>query len=172
MLCPKCTRTIPDDAAICCYCGKRLSKPKKKTKMRGNGQGTAFKSPNGKSWTALVVVYNPSRKTKKKSGFPSSSAALAYCPIMRAELLNAEPKMEPKTLKQVYDEWEPWYEPRVKSVAGYRAAFNHFSPLHERLIDTISAGDLQKCMDDCKQGKRTHQMMKVTAGLQIGRAHV
>lgn len=171
MNCPKCSRDIPDDAALCCYCGKRLALPEaRRNKQRGNGQGTAFKSPNGKTWTALVTVYNPRRKTKKKDGFPSKTAALAYCPIMRAELLNNTPKIEPKTLKQIYDEWEPWYESRVKSMSGYKAAFAYFKSLHERLIETISAGDLQKCMDDCDQGKRTHQMMKVLANQLWGYA--
>ena len=170
MICPKCTKEIPDDAVLCCYCGKKIVKPSKRTKQRGNGQGIAYLSPNGKSWTAHVTVYNPKRKQQKKSGFPSKTAALAYCPILRAELLNVEQKVEPKTLQQIYDEWEPWYEPRVKSMSGYKAAYAHFKDLHERLIDTISAGDLQECMDNCKAGKRTHQMMKVTAGLIWGYA--
>lgn len=170
MNCPKCSRDIPDDATLCCYCGKRLEAPARTPKSRGNGQGSAFRSKNGKSWTALSVVYNPARKTKKKSGFPSKTAALAYCSIMRAELLNSEPEQEPKTLSQVYEEWEPWYEHRVKSMSGYKAAYSHFSPLGDRLISTISAGDLQQCMDDCENGKRTHQMMKVLANLLWGYA--
>ena len=47
----------------------------------------------------------------------------------------------------------------------YRAAFAHFKPLHDAMIREISAGDLQKCMDDCQRGHRTHQNMKCTAGL-------
>lgn len=170
MICLKCQKSFQDDALFCPYCGKKQVVSPRKHKSRGNGQGTAVKSPNGRTWTALVAVYNPRRKTKKKSGFPSRTAALSYCPILRAELLNTEPAFDPKTLKQVYDEWEPWYEPRVKSMAGYSAAFAHFKPLHERIISSISAGDLQDCMDKCKAGKRTHQMMKVTAGLIWGYA--
>jgi integrase/DNA-directed RNA polymerase subunit RPC12/RpoP len=167
MNCVKCGKSFQDDAVFCPYCGKKCAilPRKKKIKQRGNGQGTAYLSPNGKSWTAHAVVYNPKRQQKKKSGFPSKTAALSYCPIMRAELLNTEPKADPKTLKQIYDEWETWYEPRVKSMSGYSAAFAHFKPLHERIISTISTGELQTCMDDCDKGKRTHQMMKVTAGL-------
>lgn len=172
MNCEKCGKSFQDDAVFCPYCGKKTAifPRKPKTKQRGNGQGTAFKSPNGKTWTALVAVYNPRRKTMKKSGFPSKSAALSYCPIMRNELLSGAPPVEPKTLQQIYDEWETWYTPRVKSMAGYKAAYAHFRPLHDRLMDSISVGDLQGCMDACKAGKRTHQMMKVTAGLLWGYA--
>ena len=168
MICTKCTREIPDDALLCCYCGKRFDKSLKKAKTRGNGQGTAYLAPNKKSWIAHVTVYNPKKEQRKKGGFPSKNAALAYCTILRAEMTNEAPKIEPKTLKQIYEEWEPWYEPRVKSMSGYKAAYSHFKPLHERLIETITAGDLQACMDDCEAGKRTHQMMKVVAGLLWG----
>jgi len=172
MNCAKCGKSFQDDALFCPYCGKKtVNFPKKiHTKQRGNGQGSAFLSPNKKSWTAFVTVYNPRKKQKKKSGFPSRAAALAYCPIMRSELLNGAPKTEPKTLQQIYDEWEPWYEPRVKSMSGYKAAYSHFQPLHDRLIETITAGELQACMDDCEAGKRTHQVMKVVAGLLWGYA--
>ena len=50
-------------------------------------------------------------------------------------------------------------------MSGYKAAYSHFQPLHDRLIETITAGELQACMDDCEAGKRTHQVMKVVAGL-------
>ena len=69
------------------------------------------------------------------------------------------------TLKQVYDLWEPWYEPRVASIAGYRSAFKHYAKLNDVPIRDITPGDLQDCMDACKAGKRTHQQMKVVAGL-------
>ena len=172
MNCEKCGRIFQDDAVFCPYCGKKVAiLPRKpRSKQRGNGQGTAFKAPNGKSWTALVAVYNPTRKTKRKSGFPSKAAALSYCSVMRNELLSGAPSIDPKTLQQIYDEWEPWYSPRVKSMSGYKAAYAHFHPLHDRLMDSITVGDLQGCMDACKAGKRTHQMMKVVAGLLWGYA--
>ena len=171
MICTKCQKSIQDDALFCPYCGKKQVKlPGKKAKRRGNGQGVAYLAPNGKSWIAHVTVYNPKREQRKKSGFPSRTAALAYCPIMRAEMLNQEQKIDPKTLQQIYEEWEPWYKSRVQSMSGYKAAFAYFKPLHDRLIETITAGELQSCMDNCPKGKRTHQMMKVTAGLLWGYA--
>jgi len=172
MNCIKCGKSVQDDAIFCPYCGRKQgdSPSKHKAKQRGNGQGTAYLAPNKKSYIAHVVVYNPNRQQRKKSGFPSKSAALSYCAIMRSELLNNVQTIEPKTLQQIYTEWEPWYTPRVKSMSGYKAAYAHFHPLHDRLMDSITTGDLQACMDACKAGKRTHQMMKVLAGLLWGYA--
>ena len=141
-----------------------------KTKSRGNGQGTAYR--RGRTWEACVVIgwkipsdpeKPPYPKKHRKGGFPTKSAALAYCMTFDPEN-RSRPKM---TLEQVYDEWSEKYTPRVSetTMAGYSAAYKHFAKLHPLLIDTITASDLQDCMDACKKGKRTHQMMKVTAGL-------
>ena len=169
MICTKCKREVPDDSTLCCYCGKRFVR-QKRSKQRGNGQGTACLAPNGKSWISISTVFNPERKTKRKSGFPSKTAALAYCSVLRSELLNGSEAIESKTLQQIYNEWEPWYENRVASMSGYKAAYSHFKPLHDRFIETITAGELQSCMDNCEAGKRTRQVMKVVAGLLWGYA--
>ena len=173
--CPKCSGMNPEGSRFCFLCGKKLVKTERirKVKSRGNGQGTAYK--RGNVWEACVVVGwkdNPKEgkppipDKKTKCGFRTKAEALAYCPTLKA-LASADPPVEiPKyTLQQVYDQWEPWYENRVKSMSGYKAAFAHFAPLHDRKIEEITPGDLQQCMDDCKNGKRTHQMMKVVAGL-------
>lgn len=51
MECKKCARTIPEDAALCCYCGARIQpkKPGRGGKKRANGMGTARK--RGSTWT-------------------------------------------------------------------------------------------------------------------------
>ena len=150
---------------------------KRRQKSRGNGTGCAYYSRKYRYWVAQVVVGyrplppfdpdNPDNQRqrvpikKTKGGFKTRDDALTYCRTLKNE---NEPKKK-YTLQEVYNLWEPWYTPRVASMAGYKAAFNHFKPLHGEIIDQITPGDLQACMDDCKAGKRTHQMMKVTAGL-------
>ena len=140
-----------------------------KAKARGNGTGTAIK--RGDSWTSIVVIgYKPSpdgshmiavRKTK--GGFKTKREALLYCPT----LLRQESAPHRMTLNDVYKAWEPWYADRIikSTMDGYKAAYGHFKPLHNTYIDMITAADLQQCMDDCEQGKRTHQNMKTTIGL-------
>lgn len=141
-----------------------------KAKARGNGQGTAYK--RGKFWEAQVVIgyrenpvegKQPIPIKRRKGGFKSKAAAIAACADLRRNI--RERKSKP--LLKVYEDWETSYAPRVSesTMKGYHSAFQHFSPLHPYMIDTITATDLQGCMDSCTNGKRTHQLMKVVAGL-------
>jgi len=173
MICPKCKSDNPDSSIFCNQCGKKLTVTKKqRTKSRGNGTGSAYYSKKYRYWIAQVVLdYRIPEDTSKclipvkktKGGFKRKEDALAYCNALK----NEKPQKPELTLKQVYELWEPWYSPRVdKDTFGcYRAAYAYFSKLHDCNIRNITAGDLQKCLDDCPRGHRTHQNMKCTAGL-------
>ena len=178
MICPKCRSESPPAAIYCSQCGRKLQTVKKsKIKTRGNGTGCAYWDHVHRYWVAQVIVgYRPlppfdpeSQENKKqkvpikktKGGFKRREDALAYCVTLRGQ----KDQMKIYTLKEVYDLWEPWYEPRIASIAGYRAAFKHFAKLNDKPIRDITPGELQECMDACKAGKRTHQQMKVVAGL-------
>lgn len=179
MICPKCKATPPEDALFCPYCGKKLTTTKKRrSKSRGNGTGCAYYDHKHKYWVAQVVdgyrelppfdPDSPQLKKQKipvkrtKGGFKTRNEALVYAAGMK----NQE-QQSTLTLQQIYDAWEPWYSPRVdpSTMAGYRAAYAYYAKLHGMKIAEITAGDLQQCMDDCPKGKRTHQNMKVVAGL-------
>lgn len=180
MNCPKCKAENPDGAIFCNQCGKKLTTTKKRrTKSRGNGTGCAYYDAVHRYWVAQIVdgyrelppfdPENPENKKqrvpikKTKSGFKRREDALAYCKEMKEQ----KPELPNKTLQEIYDLWKPWYSPRVDSdtFGCYRAAFAYFKDLHGHTVREITAGELQKCMDDCPRGHRTHQNMKVTAGL-------
>lgn len=175
MICTKCKQEVVQGAIFCPWCGKKQTTTKKtRSKSRGNGTGCAYYSAKYRYWIAQVVdgYREPEDKTKPmipikktKGGFKRREDALAYCAMVKAE--KNKTAVINMTLKEVYDAWNPWYSPRVDpdTFGCYRAAFAHFKPLHDVNIRNISAGDLQKCMDDCPRGHRTHQNMKCTAGL-------
>lgn len=158
-----------------------MIKNKRRTKSRGNGTGCAYYSAKYRYWVAQVITGyrdlppfdpdNPENKKqrvpikKTKGGFKRREDALAYCHQLKTEM--GQKQEITKTLKEIYDLWEPWYSPRVDrdTFGCYRAAFAWFSDLHGVNIRDISAGDLQDSMDKCPRGHRTHQNMKVTAGL-------
>ena len=139
-----------------------------KGRTRPNGAGTAFK--RGKTWTARVVVgwklaedghSIPDYKTK--GGFSTKREALAYC-----ETLKSAPKTAPKlSMQEIYDAWLPTHEGRVgaSTMNCYKAAWKYFKPLHHLPFADIDLDDLQECVDDCPQGKRTKENMKALAGL-------
>lgn len=181
MICSKCKAELVPGAIFCHQCGKKLvsEQKKRRAKSRGNGTGCAYYDQDHRYWVAQVVtgyrdlppfdLSNPENKKsripikKTKAGFKRREDALAYC----KELKNQKPALPNKTLKEIYDLWEPWYSPRVDpdTFGCYRAAFAYFKTLNDSTIREITAGELQKCLDDCPRGHRTHQNMKVTAGL-------
>ena len=175
MNCPKCHKAAPPDAVFCPWCGRKLIPSPKKPKRSPNGSGSAYK--RGAGWVAQAVVgyrelpddlMDPANARQRvpikrtKGGFSTKAEALAYVPTLKG--LKDESTL---TLQQVYDDWEPWYSNRVdaSTMAGYRAAYAYYRKLHKTKITEITAEDLQQCMDDCPKGKRTHQNMKVVAGL-------
>lgn len=149
---------------------------KRKPKTRGNGQGTAYK--RGRTWEAQVVVgWKKSKKDptgplvpekRRKGGFASKKEAIQYLEKLRHEGLTRRRR----TLEQVYDDWSALYESRVGSstMVNYLSAYNHFRKLHGLFMDEITPDDLQRCMDECPAGHRTHQNMKCVAGLLWGYA--
>ena len=143
----------------------------RKPKSRGNGQGSVFKPKGSTCWTAQVIIgwkmnrsgtgLVPIKRTK--GGFKHKNDAVFYC----ATLYSASARPSRVTLQQLFDDWDPFYSPRVgkSTMVNYRAAFKHFAPLHDIFLDLITAADLQQCMDDCPAGKRTHENMTCVAGL-------
>lgn len=177
MICVKCSADIPDGSLFCNLCGKKqtVAEKKRSVKVRGNGMGTAYR--RGNSWTACVTVGwilpdNPSKPKvpvrKTKGGFKTKKDAINYCPL----LLTSTDKLTRMTLQETWKAWSEMYEGRVipSTMGCYKAAYNYFAPFHGTFMDLISADDLQKCMDDCKAGHRTHQNMKCIAGLLWGYA--
>lgn len=147
---------------------------KPRTKSRGNGQGTAYQRPGQKTWTVEVVVgwklpqgdpSKPKRPVRKtKGGFKTKKEALDYV----EKLQFADPKKRIRmTLEETWLAWKRHYASRVgdSTMDNYYYAYKHFSALHGVYMDMISADNLQKCMDDCKSGKRTHENMRCVANL-------
>lgn len=179
MNCRKCAKEIPEASVFCAWCGAKqaLKERRRKPKTRANGEGTAFYS--GRSWHAQVTIgktvemregvprYKLIRATK--GGFAKKTEALAYCKTLKQEAQAAGRRSNrlQMTMRQIYDAWTPTHETTVsRSTMGcYRAAWNHFAPLHDLPFNEIELDDLQECVDECGRGKRTKEDMKALAGL-------
>lgn len=144
---------------------------RQRPRTRGNGTGTAIR--RGKTWTAVVIVdwkesedgthLVPVRRTR--GGFSCRRDALNYCPQLYTEAEQA--RSARVSLRALYEAWASSYASRVSSstMDSYKYAYAHFKPLHREYVDSITAADLQRCMDACTAGKRTHENMKCVAGL-------
>ena len=122
-----------------------------KAKSRGNGQGTAYK--RGRTWEACVTIrmVTPDDPTKKpypmkrrKGGFPTKAAAIAYCPVLLAG--GVEKKTQAPRLSeywQTYQDGEFAKLSRSKQSA-YRTAWKKLKPLHDVRVDCITVDLLRK----------------------------
>ena len=165
MKCRKCRAEVPEDARFCPRCGVQLHVTQA-TKTRGNGTGSVYK--RGKTWVAAVTVgyYTDEagkirRTVRRKMGFPTKREAIDYLPT----LTKAPVKQHPRTFQQVYDLWLPTHQASRSTINCYKAAMTHFRPVWSQPIQDITIDDLQECLDDCPNGKRTRQNMKALAGL-------
>lgn len=144
---------------------------KRKPKVRGNGQGTAYKRKGYDTWEARVVVGwkiggDPPHKIpvyKTKGGFRTKKEAVLYLSeLQKVKII----EHTPESLIANKEKWEKQYGKRIeeKTMKDYNSAFKHLSALYYKKIDTITATDLQECLDNCKAGKRTKNIVKVVAG--------
>lgn len=135
---------------------------------RPNGTGYIYK--RGSTWTARVVDHYEHREGKlcpvykTKGGFKTKRDAINYIPTLYA---TARIEHKPQTFAEDFARWRDMYEGRIseKTMEGYKGAFKHLAPVHHITVDKISAVNLQECLDNCKAGKRTRELMKVTANM-------
>ena len=66
------------------------------------------------------------------------------------------------SFKALYDRWYPFYEQRCdkSTMNGHRAALSYFRDLWNAPFSSLSADDLQDCIDACPKGRRTQENMK------------
>lgn len=170
MDCLKCGKEIPDGSVFCNWCGKKQTVTERKPRKRGNGQGSVYKTPNGKYKAIVTLGYylddkgTPRRKTHSAT-FEKMKDAVAALPRLQNEPI-AEPKKKQQiTFKELYDKWLPTHRASKPTIACYKAAMKHFYPVWYYPMSEIDVDDLQECIDSCGKGKRTQQNMRTTCGL-------
>lgn len=145
MICPKCSKSIPDDAALCCYCG-RVFQRKKPTRKRGNGHGYVFK--RGQTWSVRVTVgweerpngCPPLQKYRTKGGFRTQAEAMAAVPV----LLEGTVKDKAPALAHYWEVYASDLEKLSDSKrTAYRIAWKRLAPIAHRRVDSLTVSDLR-----------------------------
>ena len=105
MDCKKCKKEIPDGSL---FCGAPQAAKTKRTKTRGNGQGSAYK--RGKTWVAQYQHYNGTTRTiRRKGGFRTKSDALDYLNV----LSGVTDRQKRVTLADLHKIWEEKQAPKL-----------------------------------------------------------
>lgn len=155
MNCPRCNREIPDDAVLCCYCGRVIvRKTPSKIHQRPNGTGCAFQRKGQKTWTAQYTVPTGwyldengkrHRKYKTKGGFKTKADALNYIETLRKE-------NDRKPCPPLSEYWKQYSEGDLlklgpDKIMAYKIAWRRMEKLSARRVDTISLNEMQDCVD-------------------------
>lgn len=152
MKCKKCDRKIADDSIFCSFCGKKqiVELPGRKTKSRGNGQGSVYQLPN-KKWRAAVTLGYTEEKVriyKTKSDFKTKKEGLEYLQKLRDE------SKKPKDIKfsKLYDEWKKKHYSNIgkSKIAAYKIAYKKCKDLYYKNIADIRTPDIQEVIDSVK----------------------
>lgn len=170
MICPRCKKDIPDDAMLCCYCGRNIvRKAPAKAHQRGNGTGTAIK--RGKYWTAVVTVKmfkdengKDHQIRRKKGGFKTKGEALEYCPILR----NGAPAGE-RRVPSLEEYWIMYRDGEWKKLSkskrtAYKIAWNKMDSIMYRPISLLTVADLRRVVDAKTHTYYPAHDMKVVLG--------
>lgn len=186
MDCVKCKKPLPENAVFCPSCGRKQTREKKK-RTRANGQGSVYRLPNGKYRAEKVIGWKlipppegapegtPPKKQKitvTDSTFLTKSAALDALPTLTAKKenprsgINASKNIGDQiTLKALYDKWLPTHTAGKSTLNCYKAGFKLFAPLWYTPMSDIEIDDLQECLDDATQGKKTKCNARTALGL-------
>jgi len=141
MICRKCSRTVPD-GLYCAVCGAKQDMSRR-TKKRGNGQGTAIK--RGKTWTGIRPGYRfidddgSHRIRPTKGGFKTKKEALEWA-SSSVEVMSGSPKL--------IDLWEQYKTNELLKLSAnrqtaYKIARKKLEPFMGREIHTLTLAEIQ-----------------------------
>ena len=150
MLCPKCEKPIPDDAIMCCYCGKKLTRDRN-ARQRANGLGSVYYDGRTKRWVAQVVVgrrYTQDMKLRfdyRRKYCKSRTEAL-----MAVQSLPVTVKEKPAfTVSYYYNAFTQGKGDTLshdKQIA-YKIAYNRLKTLHSVPVKDLTISDLQAALN-------------------------
>ena len=156
--CPKCKKMIPDDAALCCYCGKVILRKQRRTRRRPSGTGSIRKLND----VRRSKPYRVEKGGKRLGDFPSMEAAQQFL-----DKINAKPRLSDTinmTLEDCHDLWKERDYPQLtaKGKETYDAIWPKFAPLKGMKMREITTETVQPLVDaEISKGRSRSQQEKI-----------
>lgn len=145
MICTRCGRDIPGDAALCCYCGARqraAGSVQRRRRRRPRGTGSVWKDARNKNRPYVAIAADGTRI----GAYATSGEAVKKLDEVNAKLIS--PERQTYTLADVYDRWSELHYPKitVKAQQTYANAYRKAAALHDRRIAELKAEDYQRVL--------------------------
>lgn len=154
MQCIRCKKEIVENSIYCSFCGKKQIN-EKRTRTRGNGQGSVYK--RGNTWECQIQSYlGGVRIVKRKSGFESKKNALSYLETLKIKRKDSK----------IAELWKIYSEnnlPRLSNTkqTAYNIAYKRLSDIYTMKIADIDISILQTCINKNAISYYTARDMKV-----------
>lgn len=145
MVCTRCGRDIPGDAALCCYCGarQRAAGPvQRRRRRRPRGTGSVWKDTRNKNRPYVAIAADGTRI----GSFATSGEAVKVLDDVNTSKIS--PERQTYTLADVYDRWSELHYPKitVKAQQSYANAYRKAAVLHDRRIAELKTEDYQRVL--------------------------
>ena len=157
MQCVRCSRTVPDGARFCPFCGKRqisAPAPQRRTRRRPKGSGTVYKSPGHRSrpWGAYAADRTPI------GYYATSTEAVAALDAFNAKKLSA--RSATRTFADIYSAWSALHFQTIgpSGRSSYEAAYDKARPLWNRRMSDLKTEDYQEIIETLKAAGLSRSM--------------
>lgn len=163
MRCKKCKTDLMPEAKFCFNCGLKVEQSKQKSKVRGNGQGTVYKLPNGKYKAEVTLCYyieNGAVKRKRHTKvFDRKKDAIDFLPQLK--MYEKEKKITLFELNRIYEKTKAYdsLSKSQKDKLGY--AWNRLQPIQCSNIVTLTIDDMQNTINNAVSTYYPARDMKV-----------
>lgn len=163
MKCKKCSTELPDNANFCFNCGTKITQHKRKTKSRGNGQGTVYKLPNGKYQAEVTLCFYTENgkihRKKRTKVFERKKDAVDFLPKLKT--YEKEKKITLLELNEIYLGTKSYdkLSKSQKDKLGY--AWKRLEPIHSANIVTLTIDEMQRVIDSAVSTYYPARDMKV-----------